>query len=354
MDMQGSGTLAAQAGVKEQRAEFYRRISRHNLTPLWEVLGALVPKSPKTPVVPALWRYAEVREQVMEAGRLITAEEAERRVLVLENPALRGNSSITQTLYAGLQLIMPGEVAPAHRHTQSALRLVLDGEGAYTAVDGERTTMRRGDFIITPSWTWHDHGNLGDQPVVWLDGLDIPTLRFFDAGFAEHGSEASQQTSRPEGDSLARYGHNMVPMDLQQTSADPTKVFVYPFSQTKEALEGIARTAPDAHFGHKLRYVNPATGASPMPTIGAFAQLLPAGFATAPYRSTDATVYVCLEGEGSAQIGDDTYTFGPNDVFVVPSWHELRLRANDRTILFSFSDRPMQQAIGLWREEKMQ
>jgi gentisate 1,2-dioxygenase len=306
MDMQGSGTLAAQAGVKEQRAEFYRRISRHNLTPLWEVLGALVPKSPKTPVVPALWRYAEVREQVMEAGRLITAEEAERRVLVLENPALRGNSSITQTLYAGLQLIMPGEVAPAHRHTQSALRLVLDGEGAYTAVDGERTTMRRGDFIITPSWTWHDHGNLGDQPVVWLDGLDIPTLRFFDAGFAEHGSEASQQTSRPEGDSLARYGHNMVPMDLQQTSADPTKVFVYPFSQTKDALEGIARTAPDAHFGHKLRYVNPATGASPMPTIGAFAQLLPAGFATAPYRSTDATVYVCLEGEGGAQIGDDT------------------------------------------------
>jgi gentisate 1,2-dioxygenase len=354
MDMQETGTLAAQGGVKEQRAEFYRRIGRHNLTPLWEVLGALVPTSPKTPVVPALWRYAEVREQVMEAGRLITAEEAERRVLVLENPALRGNSSITQTLYAGLQLILPGEVAPAHRHTQSALRLVLDGEGAYTAVDGERTTMRRGDFIITPSWTWHDHGNLGDQPVVWLDGLDIPTLRFFDAGFAEHGSAASQPTSRPEGDSSARYGHNMVPLDLQQTSADPTKVFVYPFSQTKEALEGIARTAPDAHFGHKLRYVNPATGASPMPTIGAFAQLLPAGFATAPYRSTDATVYVCLEGEGSAQIGDDTYTFGPNDVFVVPSWHLLRLQARDRTILFSFSDRPMQQALGLWREEKMQ
>ena len=354
MDMQGSGTPAAQGGVNERRADFYRRIGRHNLTPLWEVLGALVPKAPTTPVVPALWRYADVREQVMEAGRLITAEEAERRVLVLENPALHGNSSITQSLYAGLQLILPGEVAPAHRHTQSALRLVLDGEGAYTAVDGERTTMRRGDFIITPSWTWHDHGNLGDQPVVWLDGLDIPTLRFFDAGFAEHGSEASQRTSRPEGDSLARYGHNMVPMDLQQTAADPTKLFVYPFSQTKEALEGIARTAPDAHFGHKLRYVNPATGASPMPTIGAFAQLLPAGFATAPYRSTDATVHVCLEGAGSAQIGDDIYTFGPNDVFVVPSWHTLRLQAAERTILFSFSDRPMQQAIGLWREEKMQ
>jgi len=357
MEMQGSGTLSqqdrAQAGVKEQRAEFYRRISGNHLNPLWEVLGALVPKAPKSPVAPALWRYQEVREHVMEAGRLITAEEAERRVLVLENPAMRGNSSITQSLYAGLQLIMPGEVAPAHRHTQSALRLVLDGEGAYTAVDGERTTMRRGDFIITPSWTWHDHGNLGTEPVVWLDGLDIPTVRFFDAGFAEHGSAASQQTSRPEGDALARYGRNMLPMDLQQSPSDPTKVFVYPFAQTREALDGIARTAPDAHFGHKLRYVNPATGASPMPTIGAFAQLLPAGFDTRPYRSTDATVYVCLEGEGTAVIGDTTYSFGQNDVFVVPSWHTLTLRAGAQTILFSFSDRPMQQALGLWREEKI-
>lgn len=353
MEMQSNATLSGSHSVKEKRAEYYRRISDDHLTPLWEVLGALVPKSPTSPVAPALWRYADVREHVMEAGRLITASEAERRVLVLENPAMRGNSSITQSLYAGLQLILPGEVAPAHRHSQSALRLVLDGEGAYTAVDGERTTMRRGDFIITPSWTWHDHGNLGVEPVVWLDGLDIPTVRFFDSGFAEHGSAASQQTDRPEGDSLARYGHNMVPVDLKQTAADPTRVFVYPFEQTKEALEGIACTAPDAHLGHKLRYVNPATGASPMPTIGAFAQLLPAGFETSPYRCTDATVYVCLEGAGSAGVGDESYTFGPNDVFVVPSWHALKLRATERTILFSFSDRPIQQALGLWREERM-
>jgi gentisate 1,2-dioxygenase len=173
-----------------QRADFYNRIGSRHMTPLWEVLGALVPPQPRSPAVANLWRYAELREQVMEAGQLITAEEAERRVLILENPSLRGQSCITQSLYAGLQLIMPGEVAPAHRHTQSALRLVLDGEGAYTAVDGERTTMRRGDFIITPAWTWHDHGNLGDQPVVWLDGLDIPIVRFLDAGFAERSEQA--------------------------------------------------------------------------------------------------------------------------------------------------------------------
>ncbi|NVM78430.1 gentisate 1,2-dioxygenase [Duganella sp. SG902] len=335
------------------RQDFYRRIDQHCMTPLWEVLGALVPKQPASPLQAALWRYADVRDHVMEAGRLITAAEAERRVLILENPALRGNSSITQSLYAGLQLIMPGEVAPAHRHSQSALRLVLDGEGAYTAVDGERTTMRHGDFIITPSWTWHDHGNLGDEPVVWLDGLDIPTVRFFDAGFAEHGAQAVQQATRPEGDALARYGNNMLPVDFVQTAAQPTKVFVYPFAKTRESLLGIARGAIDAHFGHKLRYVNPATGASPMPTIGAFAQRLPAGFETLPYRCTDSTIYVCLEGQGSADIGGQSFDFALNDVFVVPSWQTLRLRAGADTILFSFSDRPIQQALGLWREEKL-
>ena len=337
----------------EQRKAYYRRIGDHNMTPLWEVLGALVPPNPRPTAVPALWRYQELRGQVMEAGELISAQEAERRVLIQENPALRGQSCITNSLYAGLQLILPGEVAPAHRHSQSALRLVLDGEGAYTAVDGERTTMRRGDFIITPAWTWHDHGNLGDQPVVWLDGLDIPTVRFLDAGFAEKSEDASQTTQRPEGDALARYGMNMVPVDFQQKPSDPTRVFVYSFERTRQALAGIATGTPDAHIGFKLSYVNPATGASPMPTIGAFSQRLPAGFETQPYRCTDGTVYVCLEGGGEAEVGDTTYRFGPNDVFVVPSWHTLRLRAGRETTLFSFSDRPMQQVLGLWREQRL-
>jgi gentisate 1,2-dioxygenase len=336
-----------------ERAAYYDRIGTRHMTPLWEVLGALVPPQPRSPAAAHLWHYAELREQVMEAGRLITAEEAERRVLILENPQLRGQSCITQSLYAGLQLIMPGEVAPAHRHTQSALRLVLDGEGAYTAVDGERTTMRRGDFIITPAWTWHDHGNLGDQPVVWLDGLDIPIVRFLDAGFAERSEQQSQQPLRPDGDSLARYGANMLPMDYQPRPADPTKVFVYPFERTKASLLGISQHgAPDAHHGYKLRYVNPATGASPMPTIGSFAQRLPAGFETRELRSTDGTVHVCLEGGGEVRVGDQSWRFEENDVFVVPSWHALQLRAERDSVLFSFSDRPVQQALGLWREQR--
>lgn len=336
------------------RQHFYERIGTDGLTPLWEVLGALVPPSPRPTALPACWHYAAIRDHVMEAGRLISAEEAERRVLILENPALRGQSCITNTLYAGLQLILPGEVAPAHRHSQSALRLVLDGEGAYTAVDGERTTMRRGDFIITPAWTWHDHGNLGEQPVVWLDGLDIPVVRFLDAGFAERAPEASQRPTRPEGDALHRYGANMVPVDFEPAPTDPTRVFVYPYARAREALRALAAAgSPDPHLAHKLRYVNPATGGWPMPTIGAFAQLLPAGFETRGYRCTDGTVHVCLEGSAEVQVGEHTWQVGANDVVVVPSWQTLRLRAGPETVFFSFSDRPVHKALGLWREERL-
>ncbi len=348
-------TVSPTSESSSQRADYYRRIGAHHMTPLWEVLGALVPQQPQTPVAAHLWRYAQVREQVMEAGRLISAEEAERRVLILENPALRGQSCITQSLYAGLQLIMPGEVAPAHRHTQSALRLVLDGQGAYTAVDGERTTMRRGDFIITPAWTWHDHGNPGSEPVVWLDGLDIPIVRFLDAGFAQRSEQRSQAPVRPEGDALARYGANMVPLDYEPKPADPTRVFVYPFERTRASLLTISHGSPHPHHGFKLRYVNPATGESPMPTIGACAQRLPQGFETRALRSTDGTVHVCLEGRGEVQVngssGSHTWRFEENDVFVLPSWHTVQLRAERDAILFSFSDRPVQKALGLWREE---
>ncbi|WP_028217050.1 gentisate 1,2-dioxygenase [Paraburkholderia oxyphila] len=336
----------------QARREYYDRIDKQNLTPLWEVLDRLVTPEPVSPVVPALWRYAEVREPLMEAGRLISAAEAERRVLILENPALRGRSAITQTMYAGLQLIMPGEVAAAHRHTQSALRLLLEGEGAYTAVDGERTTMRRGDFILTPAWTWHDHGNPGIQPAIWLDGLDVPLVRTLDASFSERSSVAAQLQAKPEGDALKRYGANMLPIDYQPAAVSPSPVFVYPYERARESLLGIAHGEPDSHLGFKLRYVNPATGGSPMPTIGAYAQRLPDGFETRPYRCTDGTVYVCLEGSGEAEIDGELLRFGTNDIFVVPSWNVLRIHATSDTHLFSFSDRPVHQALGLWREAR--
>ena len=343
--------LFAPSKVTDQRKAFYERIDQDSLTPLWEAIGNLVPPRPATPCVPALWRYAQMRPYLMEAGRLITAREAERRVLVMENPGLRGASSITHSLYAGLQLILPGEIAPSHRHTQSALRFVIEGEGAYTAVDGERTTMHPGDFIITPSWTFHDHGNPGKDPVVWLDGLDIPIVAFFDAGFAERYPQEVQPVTRPEGDALARYGANMLPLD-NLAGASTTPVFNYPYVRSREALEQL-RHHGDPHpcHGLKMQYANPATGGYPMPTIGTFIQLLPAGFEGVSYRATDGTVYCVVEGTGRSVVGGQTFEWTPHDVFVVPSWCEVSHQADQDAVLFSFSDRPVQRALGLWREE---
>lgn len=345
---------AAHAAAQAERRAYYERIRALSLSPLWESLHALVPREPHSPCVPALWRYAQVKPFIMESATLITADEAVRRVLILENPAIPGRASVTQSLYAGLQLIMPGEVAPAHRHTQSALRFIVDGQGAYTTVGGERTTMYPGDFIITPSWAWHDHGNEGisgtTEPVVWLDGLDIPMLRFFDAGFAENDDAPVQRVVQPEGSSFARFGHNMVPVKHDHASRT-SPIFSYPYARSREALAQLARQeAPDAWTGHKLRYINPLTGGSPMPTIQPFLQLLPAGFAGGVHRSTDGAVYSVVEGQGTAEIAGQRFDFGPKDTFVVPSWAPLRLFAPNEVVLFSFSDRPVQQAMDVLRE----
>ena len=340
------------------RAQLYAEMSPLNLTPLWEVLHALVPPQPATPCASALWKYDDVRPFLMRAGEAITADEAVRRVLILENPALRGQSAVTQSLYAGLQLILPGEVAPSHRHTQSALRFIVEGSGAYTAVDGERTTMRPGDFIITPSWTWHDHGNESTQPVVWLDGLDIPMIRFFDAGFAQNDSRKSQTVSRTEGTSLARYGYNMAPVRGDAPFGATSPIFNYPYERSREALDRLERDAPvDDWDGFKLRYVNPLTGGSPMPTMATFMQRLPAGFSGNPWRQTDGAVYSVVEGHGEIVLEhagvQGTLAFGPRDHFVVPSWHTARFKSASGCVLFSYSDRPVHQALGIHQEERL-
>src|SRR6478609_10870885 len=167
-----------------ERESYYSELGNHSLAPLWASLARLVPPSPQPSAQAFAWKYAEIRQHLLTAGKLITAEEAERRVLVLENPSLAGQSRITDTLYAGLQLILPGEVAGAHRHTASAIRLILDGDGAYTQVDGEKTIMKYGDFVLTPNWTAHDHGNESKQAMIWLDVLDVPTVNFFVTAFS--------------------------------------------------------------------------------------------------------------------------------------------------------------------------
>lgn len=331
---------------------FYERIDGKNLAPLWEVLGALVPPAPVSRCAPVHWSYSNVRPHLDEAGRLISAEEAERRVLVLENPALRRKSSITATLYAGYQLLLPKEIAHSHRHTATAIRLVVEGSGACTSVDGERALMEPGDFLITPSWTFHDHANPGDEPVVWLDGLDVPLVQFLEAGFSEKYPQPSQPLTRSEGDAFSRYGQNMLPATgyMPQTR---NPLFRYPYSQTRATLQRLAAQGPvDLCHGVKQQFINPMTGGAATSTMAAFMQWLPGGFVGDSYRSTDSAVFCVVEGSGVTHVGDQCFAWEPHDVFVVPAWVPARHESKTDSVLFSFSDRPTQQALGIWREER--
>ncbi|PNE56696.1 gentisate 1,2-dioxygenase [Paraburkholderia fungorum] len=336
-----------------KRLALYGRLNEQNSAPLWAVMAQLVTPEPRPRSVAHKWDYLDMRKLLLEAGELITAKEAERRVLVLENPGIRGMSQITQSLYAGLQLILPGEVAPSHRHAAAALRLIIEGQGGYTAVSGERIPMSPGDFIVTPSWTFHDHGNLGEDPVIWLDGLDVPIVNLFDASFAEaYPSGETQQVERSAGDALARYGSNMLPIGyVPEGSSSP--VFHYPYSRVKEAFRQLACGGVDDCHGIKLQYTNPTTGGYPMPTMGAFIQQLPVRFNGRPYRCTDATVYCVREGQGTSTINGELIEWNVGDVFVAPSWSVTSHRTTEHAVLFSFSDRPAQKALGLWREQRL-
>lgn len=359
------GTAAAKKGRRgeiviripndqsEQLRSLYEEMAQANLLPLWETLAQLVPLQPRSPAVAHRWDYAQARQFLLRSGDLITAEQAERRVLILENPGLPGQSAVVPSLYAGLQLILPGEVAPCHRHTQCALRFVLEGEGAFTSVDGEKALMRPFDLVLTPGWQWHDHGNASGQPMIWLDGLDIPTVRHFDAGFSERLGSPAHPETMPPGDTLARYGRNMRPFRGSSTDRRPSAqpLFHYPYAEWREALEAVSRSSePDPYLGHALEFQNPADGGSVMPTISAHVRLVLAGMVTAPRRSTDGTVFTVVEGSGSAIVEGRRVPLAARSIVAVPSWHELAIEAHSDLVLFAFSDKAAQEKLGFYRE----
>src|SRR5947208_9965556 len=308
--------------IEAIREEYYQRIAKHDMTPLWKVMNSVVTKEPVTRATPVIWHFDDIKRLVMESGGLITAEEAERRVLILENPTLKGHSKATNTLFAGVQMILPGEVAPAHRHVSSAIRFVLDGEGAYTAVEGEKAFMSPGDFVITANWAPHDHGNPSDKPMLWLDVLDFPAVNFFEASFADYfdDKEKMQNTTRTDGDSLAFSASGVLP-DGPPVELKRSPVINYTYARTRPILDRLKKAGDiDKSHGARVRYANPVNGGPVLPTMGANLALLPKGFKGEPYRATDGTIFVCTEGGGATKLDDTVLEWGPNDVFVVPPW----------------------------------
>ncbi|HEY7245983.1 MAG TPA: gentisate 1,2-dioxygenase [Xanthobacteraceae bacterium] len=337
--------------IEAIREEYYQRIARHHMTPLWKVMKNVVTREPVTRCAPVIWHFDDIKRLVMESGGLITAEEAERRVLILENPGMPGESRATNTLFAGVQMILPGEVAPAHRHVSSAIRFVLDGQGAYTAVEGEKAYMAPGDFVITANWAPHDHGNTSDKAMLWLDVLDFPQVNFFEASFAQELESATQSTNREDGDSLAFYGSGVLP-DRAPAQMNRSPVINYTYARTRPITERMLKAGEiDKRHGARVRYANPINGGPVLPTMSAHLALFPKGFKGEKYRATDGTIFVCAEGRGTTTVDGKVMEWGANDVFVVPPWKAYAHTVEKESVLFSISDRPSQEALGIWRED---
>jgi gentisate 1,2-dioxygenase len=339
-----------------ERRRYYERLADEQLAPLWLFFKDWFTSTPRVSSVPHLWSYQSLRELILEAADIIDPEEAERRVLVLENPGLSGKRLVTESLYAGLQLIMPGELAPCHRHSPAALRFILEGKGAYTTVNGEKAYMEPGDFIVTPPWTWHEHGHEGTGPTVWLDVLDVAVIHLFNAMFTELRPGDRAPKPVPPLDSLYRYGMNMRPASFSRQS-ESSPVFSYPYARSKEVLEHLkAHTDWDACHGLKMEYLDPTSGGPAIPTISTFLQMLPRGFEGQTCRTTAGTLYCVVEGTGRVTVGADvdaaTLQYRPWDIFVVPSWTPYAIRAESETVVFSASDEAIQKKLGFWRETR--
>ncbi len=339
---------------------FYADIEAAHLPPLWKYLSELITRQPVADAQPFLWRWEEIYPRIMKAGDIPIERGSERRVLILNNPGLSELKTTTRNIYAGVQMVKPGEVAPAHRHTQSAIRFIVQGRGAYTSVEGERCFMEPYDLLLTPPWQWHDHGNETDEPIIWMDGLDINLVRSLDASFFEPYSGHQFPLSKPDNFALKKYGGNSLVPAWQKpdTTKKSSPLLIYKWEKTYQALKDLASTGEASPYDDvALAYVNPQTGGPVLPTLGCWVQMLRPGVHTQAHRHTTSAVYHVVEGAGWTVINGQRFDWKKGDFLALPpwAWHEhANASQTDEAILFSVTDLPVFEALGFYREEAYQ
>lgn len=334
--------------------EFVGAVEQAHLDAPWT--GQVMSHEPKSRVQPFRWRWSEIEPLLMRAGELVTPDRGvERRILRLANPGVPGKTS-THTLSTAVQLLLPGECAPAHRHSPAAIRFIMQGHGAYTTVEGEKCPMEPGDLILTPSWTWHDHGSEGAGPVMWMDGLDIPLIRALDTMFYEPFPEDRQPVSKALGDSRQRYDAGGLKPAWTRPRPDLPPLVHYKWEDTDAALKRLAAVDASPFDDVAMEYINPATGGSALRTIACWIQLIRPGVHTQAHRQTSSAVYHVFAGQGFSVIAGQRFDWAKGDFFVVPpwAWHEHAQVGSQEAILFSIHDTPVFEALGLYREEAYQ
>lgn len=330
----------------------YEGLAVQNLQPLWELKGILT-SHPQPKTIPFLWRMKDLVELGTRAMELVPIDRGgDRRVLALSNPGLGGAPFATNSLWAATQFLGPGEAAPAHRHSPAALRFVLDGGGVWTMIDGDPLHMGRGDLVLTPAWRYHEHHNPGQDPMVWLDILDLPMVQFLDGIFFEEGpSEMVDPRTDPVSGSELLYGRpGLLPVGaaVQELPAH-SPLLAYRWSDTEAALEAII--AAGGLTDATVRFKDPTRDADVMPTMRCEMRRILGGTTTTMSRQTGSRVCAVLNGSGTVRVGSEVFELREGDIYVVPSWNSHQLTSYDTLDIFITSDAPVMEALHIYREE---
>lgn len=319
-----ASAASTDAGPVRTMDELYNVAARLDTTPGWVKRDKPIfwPK-PKTDFVPAHWSYAEVRAALTAANKLVDIEFAERRNLILRNPFPDNNFATTRTAACAYQAILPGETAPSHRHASHALRVILEAEGTYSIVNGEKTPMESGDIILTPGGSWHGHGHEGDQPAFWLDGLDIPLTHLLEPMLFEEHPARFEPVTKVSADSKYRFTRDEIAHRLDQ-----------------------AKPAADGLHGPRAILETPD-----MPSTGLTVQRLESGKTTRAMRSTANRVFVIMSGKGATTVEGRTFAWNRGDTVVVPTWAAFSHKADSDSQIFEMSDEPLMRFTHTFRQE---
>lgn len=332
-------------------SDYRAALTEQNLVPLWPSLRAVLPPGKPLPRTRAIsWSYNALRELLLLAGELTPIEKAERRVLVLANPGhgldkMQASSSI----YLGMQLLLPGEIAPSHRHTPNAVRMVVEGEGAYTTVDGEKCVMQRGDLILTPSGLWHEHGHDGDEPVIWLDVLDLPLMYYLEASYVEEGEP---QTITAQGCERSYQGSGVLPSPLFTRRSQRYPMLRYPWTDVRAALLAVDDSEPGIE-SVQVAYINPEDGSDCQNILGYSALMLRPGETLRLPARSPASVFHLIEGSATAIIDDVTLQLAEADTCCAPGYSRIHLHnrsANQPAFLFVADESPLHKKLGVYEE----
>ncbi|MDP2606631.1 MAG: cupin domain-containing protein [Deltaproteobacteria bacterium] len=336
------------------RAAFHERMHANNMYGLWE-LASQMTAQPQPKMIPHMWPWSVTESIIAESAQAVPVGD-ERRALQLFNPGLGGRWATTNNLIAAVQVLLPGEVARAHRHTPTAIRFIIEGTGAYTAVDGERVYMAPGDLILTPSWSFHDHGNETKDRVVWMDGLDIPLIASLEAMFFQFYRAQRVPATRPANASKQLHGHAHIGPTWVKEKSMASPLLLYSWEQTLQALNALRDHEGSPFDGVLLEYRHPQTGGPVLPTMACMIQLLRPGERTKAHRHTGSAVYYVVNGAGATIIDGQQFKWSKGDIVALPPWalHEhANSSANSDAVLFSIQDLPVLNALGLYHEEAL-